>query len=80
MYGARPTINPTHEDLTSRVLPLLTPLDESLFGTEWVMVNKLTLSSYISNLYSLHKIKESEKDPTSTSYAFQNHSYREQSL
>merc|ERR1719204_139709 len=44
MFNCRPTINPRKADFMAKVMPLLSSLDEGLFGTEWVVVNKISLN------------------------------------
>lgn len=44
MYECRGTVSPRKTDFMETALPLIASLDEGLFGTEWVVVNKLSLS------------------------------------
>ena len=46
MFNCRPTINPRKADFMAKVMPLLSTLDETLFGADWVLVNKLSISKY----------------------------------
>ena len=46
MFNCRPTINPLKADFMAKVMPLLSTLDETLFGADWVLVNKLSISMF----------------------------------
>ncbi|KAL5255340.1 hypothetical protein ACHWQZ_G014676 [Mnemiopsis leidyi] len=44
MFNCRPTINPRKADFMAKVMPLLSSLDETLFGADWVLVNKMSIN------------------------------------